>query len=325
MTKIDKFLKYLKHPESDSEPDFVIVDNLLVDKKNNISYPILGNMVDFQKTFEETEQDPDQRLIFKLNTYYSHHLDSWILSSIFAGGGIGFIKADKKLKQWINQYMKNSEVLFIEPENRHQLSFIDPQNQLTVKDYSQKNVEPLPEAYPDLNASPEKLPIITASFKNVISNFVFEHIKRPRYHMREIERILKPGGFAIITGPGDVYPSHKVPYNYFNIIRYGYLEMFTENNLEIIEEYYPFKSWMSILYNVYITTVRNSWFNTSHITKLLQLFVFLISILTFPLLNLLVFLLDLITPFDKRVYGAYMALLRKPLDSDVRMTANKHD
>jgi hypothetical protein len=315
-----KLIERLKHPGSDVETDFVVMDDRLVDQKNKISYPILQGMVDFQRTFEAKQQKPERGFFFKLNTYYSHHLDSWILSSIFAGGGIGFIKADRKLKQWIDQHMHSSEVLFIEPENRHQLSFIDPQMRLTVKDYSQKNVEPLPEHYPDLNASPELLPIVSSSFEHVISNFVFEHIKRPRHHMREIERILKPGGLAIITGPGDVYPSHKVPFNYFNIVRYGYLEMFRENNLTLIEEYYPFKSWMSILYNVYITSVRNSWFNTNQFTKFLQMFAFLISVVIFPVLNLLALFFDLITPFDQRVYGAYMALVQKSIQPDNKTT-----
>ena len=311
--KINKSIQFFKHPESDSETDFVIQPDSLLDKNSGKEYQILGNMVDILGTFDEAIPEHKKGVMFALNAFYSHRVDPWILSTIFAGGGIGFIKADRKLKRWIDEYLSENDVLFIEPENQRHLSFVDPDKCLSVKDYSQKNVEPLPEEYPDLNASPQQLPIRSSSFHSVISNFVFEHITHPRLHLQEIARILKPGGYAIITGPGDVYPSHKVPYNYFNIIRYGYHEMFRENDLELVMEHFPARSWMSILYLVYITTVRNSWFNTNQFTKLLHMVVFGLSTVVFPPLNLLAVLLDLMTPFDKRVYGIYMAVIKKPI------------
>jgi SAM-dependent methyltransferase len=142
---------------------------------------------------------------------------------------------------------------------------------------------------------------------------VLEHVADPRQHVRELERILKPGGYVIIGGPGDVYPSHRIPYNYFNIIRYGYFEMFKEFGLELVEEYFPAKSWMSILYIVYTITVRNSWFNRNQITKLIQLPILVVSFILSPVFNLFATLMDLITPFDKRVYSVYMAVLKKPV------------
>jgi len=132
--------------------------------------------------------------------------------------------------------------------------------------------------------------------------------------MRELARILQPGGYAIIGGPGDIYPSHRVPHNYFNIIRYGYFELFKENDLELVEEYFPAKSWMSILYIAYTTAVRNTWFNKNQITKLVQLFFLVISLVISPIVNLLALLLDLVTPFDQRGYSIYLALVRKPFD-----------
>jgi hypothetical protein len=133
--------------------------------------------------------------------------------------------------------------------------------------------------------------------------------------MQEVARILKPGGYLILSGPGDIYPSHRVPHNYFNVIRYGYWEMFKENGLELVEEHFPAKSWMSILYIIYTTTVRNSWFNKNQFTKLLQVIALGVSVVISPLFNLLALLLDLITPFDQRGYAVYLALLRKPVNT----------
>lgn len=112
-------------------------------------------------------------------------------------------------------------------------------------------------------------------------------------------------------GPGDVYPSHRVPYNFFNVTRYGYQEMFKENNLELVEEYFPAKSWMSILYLCYTTVVRNGSYNKNQFTKLLQLIIFMVSVVLSPVLNAVAAVLDWITPFDMKVYSLYLVLLKK--------------
>jgi SAM-dependent methyltransferase len=260
------------------------------------------------------EEKQNKGILQKLNDFYSKYIDSRILSSVFSGGGVGFIKSNRKIREWIDLYVKNKPTLFIEPEDNRLVDYIGPENCLTIGDLAFTNVFPSEDNYPNLSASPEQLPIKSSSFESILSNFVLEHIVQPRNHIHEIHRILKPGGYAIIGGPGDIYPSHRVPFNFFNIIRFGYYEMFRENDLELIEEYFPSKSWMSILYLIYNTTVRNSWFNRNQFTKLFHMIVFGISLFIFPLLNLLALILDMITPFDKRCYSIYITLVRKPLE-----------
>jgi SAM-dependent methyltransferase len=312
--EIEKFLEYIKPPDSDSETEFVIAEDHLLDKKNNVQYPIIHNMIDFQGSISTHARVEKTGILFWLNTFYGNHLDPWIRTSILAGGGAGFINSHRKMKQWIDKY-QSDKILFIEPEDNRLISYIGDESCLTVEDFESKNVFPLETDYPNINASPVKLPICSASFQSILSNFVLEHVKDPRQHIRELERILKPGGYVIIGGPGDVYPSHRIPYNYFNIIRYGYFEMFKEFGLELVEEYFPAKSWMSILYIVYTITVRNSWFNRNQITKLIQLPILVVSFFLSPVFNLLALLMDLITPFDKRVYSVYMAVLKKPVSN----------
>jgi len=311
--KIDKCLKFLKNLDSEAESEFFIDGNLLVDKNSNRSYPLVHNMIDFEGGLKPDSSGKKNGLLFKLNIFYGNHLDPWLRTSIFAGGGVGFIKTSRKMKQWIGQCVKG-DTLFFEPEDNRLITYIGRDNCLTVEDFNSKNVYPLESDFPNVNASPEQLPIKSNSFQNIISNFVLEHLVNPRRHMTELARMLKPGGYVILAGPGDVYPSHRVPYNYFNIIRYGYLEMFKENNLELVEEYFPTKSWMSILYIIQNITVRNNWFNKNQFTKMLQLLALSISLILMPVFNLLALLLDLVTPFDKRVYSVYLALLRKPVE-----------
>jgi len=313
---INDCIKYLKNPDLDSKTEFVVKDDYLIDLKNERKYPIIQNTIDFQRIVEKENPEPTTGLFNKLNNIYSKYLDSRILSSVFTGGGVGFIKSNKKIKYWIDLYVKNKPTAFIEPEDNRLVAYIGPDICLTIRDLAFINVFPLVEEYPNLSASPEQLPIKSSSFESVLSTFALEHIIHPRYHIQEIQRILKPGGYAIIGGPGDIYPSHRVPFNFFNIIRFGYYEMFKENNLELIEEYFPSKSWMSILYLIYNTTVRNSWFNKNQFTKLLHMIVFGISLFVSPFLNLLALFMDLITPFDNRVYSIYLALVRKPTENN---------
>ncbi len=311
--KIDACLAFLKHPDSDANPGFKLIGDHLVDSITGKKYPVIHNMIDFQGVIHSATTRENKGVFFKLNTFYSDYLDPWIRTSIFAGGSIAFIKSSRKMKHWLDQYAKG-ETLFIEPEDDRLIKYIGFDKCLTTEDFTAKNTFPLASDYPNLSASPEQLPIQSSSFQNLISNYVLEHIKNPRLHMQELARILKPGGYAIIGGPGDIYPSHRVPYNYFNIIRFGYYEMFKENGLELVEEYFPAKSWMSILYICYSTVVRNSWFNKNQFSKLVQVFFLGLSLVISPILNLVALFLDLITPFDKRGYSVYLALVRKPVD-----------
>lgn len=310
--KIEDRLLYLKHPDSDEPAELFIENNYLVDKQSKKKYPVLNEMIDFvgiNINDGDVIHDP-KNIFFKLNTWFSRNIDGKILMSIFAGGGIGFKRAKKKVKTWLRQAAKD-KTLFLEPEDKSLLTFIGRENCLTIEDLASKNVLPAPKDYPDVSASMDAIPVKSNAFQNIISYFVIEHVKDPRQHFKELARILKPGGYLILGGPGDVYPSHRVPYNYFNIIRFGYYEMIKENNLELVEEYYPAESWMSILYLCYTTLVRNSLYNKNQLTKGLQLLIFIISIVISPLLNALALLLDWMTPFDKKVYSLYLALIRK--------------
>jgi hypothetical protein len=311
--KIDKCLHYLKHPDSNAKAEFAIENNFLVDKNSPKKYPIVHNMVNFSESNIDNELISKHKkgFLFRLNTLFSQYLEHRILTSIFAGGGIIFSNSRRKIKKWYDWVAKDI-TLFLDPEGREILSHIGIDNCITVFDFNSRNVLPVQNFYPDLNASFEQIPIKTNSIQNIISNFVLEHVKSPQKHFEELKRMLKPGGYLIVAGPGDVYPSHRKPFNYFNVTRFGYLELIKDNDLELIEEYFPSKSWVSILYLCYTTIVRNSLYNKNQFTKTLQMIVFFISLLISPILNLIAFLLDRITPFDMTIYSVYMVLLRKP-------------
>lgn len=52
----------------------------------------------------------------------------------------------------------------------------------------------------------DRLPFADAAFDVVLSNHVIEHVSSPEQHLREIHRVLKPGGIAYLATPNRLWP-----------------------------------------------------------------------------------------------------------------------
>jgi ubiquinone/menaquinone biosynthesis C-methylase UbiE len=72
------------------------------------------------------------------------------------------------------------------------------------------------------------------SFDTIICTQVFEHIPDPFAAIKEIKRILKPGGVAIVTAPFS-YPYHLDPKDYFRYTEQGLSSLFRNNDFEIVK------------------------------------------------------------------------------------------
>ncbi|MCX6813429.1 MAG: class I SAM-dependent methyltransferase [Candidatus Azambacteria bacterium] len=72
------------------------------------------------------------------------------------------------------------------------------------------------------------------SFDTVISTQVFEHVDNPFTVVREIKKVLKSGGNAIITAPFMV-PFHPDPKDNFRFSKEGLEEIFKSQSFEIVE------------------------------------------------------------------------------------------
>lgn len=79
----------------------------------------------------------------------------------------------------------------------------------------------------DVLGSAAALPFAEGTFDGVLSVAVLEHVPDPRQCVREIAKVLRPGGWVFAAVPG-LQPYHGYPKHYFNTTRDGLAELFSE-------------------------------------------------------------------------------------------------
>lgn len=86
----------------------------------------------------------------------------------------------------------------------------------------------------DFVCDASKVPASDASFDNIICTQVLEHVPDPFAIMAEIARLLKPGGFLILSVP-QANEIHEAPYDFFRYTKYGIAELAAKSGLKIEE------------------------------------------------------------------------------------------
>ena len=92
--------------------------------------------------------------------------------------------------------------------------FIDPKNP-----NKPKHVLPFPDAHFDL--------IVT-------TKYIMEHISEPETVVRELRRVLKPGGEAFVVA-AHVRRQHQAPYDFFRYTEYGLQHLFKKAGFRTVE------------------------------------------------------------------------------------------
>jgi SAM-dependent methyltransferase len=85
---------------------------------------------------------------------------------------------------------------------------------------------------PDVVCSALDLPFGENEFDTVVSTELLEHVPDPLRAMREMNRVLKPGGHLVLTTPM-YWPRHEVPYDFFRYPYDGLLHLLNESGLEV--------------------------------------------------------------------------------------------
>ncbi|HZX35466.1 MAG TPA: class I SAM-dependent methyltransferase [Thermodesulfobacteriota bacterium] len=84
----------------------------------------------------------------------------------------------------------------------------------------------------DVAANLLELPFKSGSFDAALATQVLEHINRPAEFLKELNRILKPGGHLYLTAPQG-FKEHQAPYDFFRYTSYGLRFLFEEAGFKV--------------------------------------------------------------------------------------------
>lgn len=83
--------------------------------------------------------------------------------------------------------------------------------------------------------SAEELPFLDGSFEQILATELLEHVRHPHAAIREMWRVLRPGGRVILT-TRFLYPIHGAPHDYFRYTRFGLRALFDGWEVEELRE-----------------------------------------------------------------------------------------
>jgi SAM-dependent methyltransferase len=85
----------------------------------------------------------------------------------------------------------------------------------------------------DLSANLYQLPFRTDTFEAAINVEVLEHLKEPREVLKELCRVLRPGGNLFLIAPQG-FQEHGMPHDYFRFTSSGLRYLFEQAGFEIL-------------------------------------------------------------------------------------------
>jgi len=108
-------------------------------------------------------------------------------------------------------------------------------------------------------------PFGDAEFDSLVMNEVFEHVFTPDSMLREVNRVLKPGGVLFMTAPF-VWDEHSQPYDFARYSSFGLLSLLDRHGFEVIDKRKSVNDIRTIfqLLNTYIykmTVTENKYVN----------------------------------------------------------------
>ncbi len=79
----------------------------------------------------------------------------------------------------------------------------------------------------------DALPFADETFDTLLVTEVLEHVGDAEVAVREIHRVLRPGGHALITVPY-LYPTHEAPYDFRRFTHFGLRALLERHGLEVV-------------------------------------------------------------------------------------------
>jgi SAM-dependent methyltransferase len=174
-----------------------------------------------------------------------------------------------------------------------------------------------PTRGPDVVGSALDLPFQDASFDSVLCNEVIEHVPDPQLALREIHRVLRPGGLLYLTAP-QAWGLHYEPEDYFRYTKYGISHLLNKAGFQLFEIRQMGGLFSFGVVRLIDLVVLKALFPLFDLIRLRRgryraagLLAFPINLIASPLTSLL----DRLDPFN--AYG-WAALAAKPTQSDGR-------
>ena len=125
----------------------------------------------------------------------------------------------------------SGRVLDIGAADRWIESKLPPSVQYMALDYPSTGQD-LYGSRPDVFGDGARLPFVDGCLDGVLCLEVLEHVPEPEFVLKEIARVLKPGGRAWITMPF-LYPLHDAPFDFQRFTEYGLRRSMRRAGLEV--------------------------------------------------------------------------------------------
>ena len=126
------------------------------------------------------------------------------------------------------------------------------------------------------------IPFEANHFDSVFSSEVLEHVFNPDEILKEINRVLKPGGHILLTCPF-FWPEHEQPYDYARYSSFGLKHLVEKNGFEVVA-YEKTGSYFECMLQGMVLYI---YFFLPHKPKVLEIILFSIFITPFFVLGLL--------------------------------------
>jgi SAM-dependent methyltransferase len=128
-----------------------------------------------------------------------------------------------------------------------------------------------PNGQVDVYGDGMALPFRDGTFDTVLCNEVLEHVPEPSRLMAEAERVLRPGGYLLLTTP-QTWGLHLEPCDFYRYTKYGLQYLVKKSKLEVVEVVPTCGLWATLAQR-FADTIINTYFvgHSQWIVKILSL------------------------------------------------------